>query len=212
MSSDLSGMRREYVHGELRRSQLDANPILQFEKWFEEGSKTAIEPSAMALATCDENGRPSVRMVLLKGFDELGFNFATNYESRKGQEITANAQAALLFFWADLERQVRAVGRVERLTEEESDAIFMARPRPSRLAAISSRQSEPAEGRSQLEEQVRMAEADNEGSEVRRPSFWGGYRILPDEFEFWQGRRNRLHDRFRYLREGSDWSIDRLQP
>jgi pyridoxamine 5'-phosphate oxidase len=188
------------------------DPFRQFEKWFDEGQETLKEPNAMALATADGAGRPSVRMVLLKGFDEDGFRFGTNYQSRKGEELDANPKAALLFFWPELERQVRIVGRVEKSPAEESDAIFMARPRLSRLAAISSAQSEEAADRAEIEERMRTVEADRESTEVTRPYFWGAYRVVPEEFEFWQGRANRLHDRFQYLPEGSAWTIIRLQP
>lgn len=197
---------------ELRGSQLRADPFQQFEDWFEEGRPTVKEPEAVALATAAPTGRPSLRMVLMKAYDPAGFVFATNYRSRKGEELDENPSAALLFFWPELERQVRIVGRVERAPEWESDRIFMARPRASRLAATMSRQSRPIGSRAELEALVAKAEQDLEGQEVRRPAHWGGYRVVPDEFEFWQGRRNRLHDRFVYQREATGWRIQRLQP
>ena len=212
MSRDLTNRRREYTTGELRRSQLDEDPVRQFTRWFDEGSETAIEPSAMVLATADGSGRPSARMVLLKSYDEQGFVFATNYLSRKALEINVNPKAALLLFWPVLERQIRITGEIELANPDESDAIFMARPRRSRIAAIASQQSAPIASRDELEFKVAQLSAHSEGLEVIRPQFWGGYRVRPEEIEFWQGRRDRLHDRFVYRREPEGWGIERLQP
>jgi pyridoxamine 5'-phosphate oxidase len=196
----------------LRREDLLADPIDQFRRWFGEARDEGLPlPEACALATAS-SGQPSVRMVLLKDTDERGFVFATSYTSRKGRELAEQPQAALLFYWHALGRQVRVEGTVERVTPEESDAIFLARPRDSRISALASRQSEPLASRDELEARVRKLEADLEGREVERPAFWGGYRVVPQEIEFWQHRANRLHIRFRYRREAGGWTLDELQP
>jgi pyridoxamine 5'-phosphate oxidase len=166
----------------------------------------------MILATATTDGKPSARTVLLKGYDERGFVFYTNYEGRKAAELEVNPTCALLFYWGELERQVRIEGRASRLSSEESDAYFAGRPRGSRLGAWASEQSHPVEDRSILEERVRALEAEYEGREIPRPPFWGGYRVEPDTIEFWQGRENRLHDRIVYHRSGRGWKIVRLQP
>ena len=194
---------------ELRRGDLAADPLEQFVAWFAEATAAVEMPEAMALATASPDGSPSVRMVLLKGFDERGLVFHTHYTSRKGSELEANPRAALLFHWSPLGRQVRAEGRVERLPVEESDAYFATRPRGAQLGALASRQSELLESREALEQ--RLAElADTTPS---RPETWGGYRVLPDAWEFWQHRDSRLHDRFRYESEpGGGWTLSRLYP
>ncbi|HEV2092491.1 MAG TPA: pyridoxamine 5'-phosphate oxidase, partial [Rubrobacter sp.] len=158
------------------------------------------------------DGRPSARVVLLKGFDGRGFVFYTNYEGRKGRELEENPRAALLFYWGELERQVRVEGSVSRTSEEESDAYYASRPRGSRLGAWASEQSRAVEGREVLEDRIGDLEAEYEGREVPRPPFWGGYRVEPEVVEFWQGRENRLHDRIAYRREDGGWKIERLQP
>jgi pyridoxamine 5'-phosphate oxidase len=204
----MSGRERE-----LLREGLDADPVAQFVAWFEEARREGLPlPEACALATATAEGRPSARMVLLKRADERGFVFATNYESRKGRELAENERAALLFYWHALGRQVRVEGRVERVTPAESDEIFLARPRASRISALASSQSEPVASRAELEARVRELEVELEGDDVERPPFWGGYRLVPDELEFWQHRENRLHIRFRYRRSGDAWRIDELQP
>jgi len=198
----------------LRRRDLDPDPLRQFARWCAEAEGLGIRyPNAMAVATSTPDGIPSVRMVLLRGYDQRGFVFFTNYESQKGRDLSVNPHAALLFYWEPLERQVRISGRVERLSEEESDEYFSSRPYGSQLSAWASRQSEPIAGRALLEgRQAELASRFPEGH-VPRPPFWGGFRVVPDQFEFWQGRRDRLHDRFRYLRQADgSWCIERLQP
>ncbi len=179
---------------------------MQFRSWFEQGTGEAV-----ALATATSGGAPSVRMVLLKGVDERGFVFVTNYESRKGRELAENPQAALLFYWPELGRQVRVEGSVERISDAESDTYFATRPRGAQLAANASRQSEPLESREALE--ARFAELDAaHPDEVPRPPHWGGFRLRPTTYEFWQHQENRLHDRYRYRRGQNDWMMERLSP
>ncbi len=198
---------------ELRREQLLDDPMAQFARWYEDARGAGLPlPQACALATASADGRPSVRMVLMKDADERGFTFATSYTSRKGHELAENANAALLFYWHPLGRQVRVEGTVERVSPAESDAIFLARPRDSRISALASRQSEPIRSRDELEARVRELAAQLDGEEVERPEFWGGYRLAPDALEFWQHRENRLHIRFAYRRSGDGWTIDELQP
>jgi len=207
-------LRKEYTRAGLKESDTHPNPIEQFRTWFDEALAANLhEPNAMTLATSTPHGRPSVRVVLLKGFDERGFVFYTNYEGRKGEELEANPYCALLFYWGELERQVRVEGRVWRLPDEESDAYFAGRPRGSQLGAWASEQSRPVKDRGALEERLRKLEAEYEGREVPRPTFCGGYRVEPEVIEFWQGRENRLHDRLRYRRSGNGgWRRERLQP
>jgi pyridoxamine 5'-phosphate oxidase len=210
---DASSLRKEYTSAGLDKADVYPDPIVQFHEWFEKVIDADLhEPNAMILATATAEGKPSARTVLLKGYDERGFVFYSNYEGRKAKEIDANPTCALLFYWGELERQVRIEGRASRLSGEESDAYFASRPRGSRLGAWASEQSRPLEDRSILEERVRALEAEYEGREIPRPPFWGGYRVEPDTIEFWQGRENRLHDRIIYHRSGRGWKIVRLQP
>ena len=198
---------------ELRRGDLASDPLEQFRSWFAEAVDTVTVPEAMALATATPDAAPSVRMVLLKAADERGLVFYSHHTSRKGRELEANPQAALLFHWSPLGRQVRVEGRVERLSADESDSYFATRPRDAQLGALASRQSESLGSRAQLDE--RVAEVEREAGEglVPRPPTWGGFLLVPDAWEFWQHRASRLHDRFRYEREPSgEWRIEQLFP
>ena len=207
-------LRKEYMRQGLSETDLDADPIRQFARWMDEAIQAnLIEPNAMTLATSTPDGRPSARMVLLKGFDDRGFVFYTNYESRKGGELTDNPQAALVFFWVELERQVRIEGRVERATAEESDRYFASRPQGSQLGAVVSAQSQVIPGRGVLEQRLRELEAEYAEKDIPRPANWGGFRVVPTTLEFWQGRANRLHDRLRFRRDGTGpWIVERLSP
>ena len=196
----------------MEERDLDPDPLRQFKRWFEDARGTALPaPEAMALATATPNGRPSVRMVLLKSADERGFTFHTNYESRKGDELTANPHAALLFHWQPLGRQVRVEGCVERVASEESEAYFRTRPLGSRLAAWASPQSRPLADRAELDGLYAEAQ-ERFGDNVPLPPTWGGFRLVADAYEFWQHGDDRLHDRIRYEREGDGWSLTRLAP
>jgi pyridoxamine 5'-phosphate oxidase len=233
----IADLRREYNLTGLRRSDLEADPIAQFRKWFDQASGARasgrvrgfciklykrlllasgaelLDLTAMTLATADKQGRPSARVVLLKGVEPRGFIFYTNYESRKGQELAENPQAALVLYWPDQERQVCIAGEISLLPAAESDAYFRSRPRGSRLAAWASRQSAPVKDRAALEEKWKQLEAQYAEGEIPRPPFWGGYLLAPARMEFWQGRPNRLHDRFRYTRrQDHTWLIERLSP
>jgi pyridoxamine 5'-phosphate oxidase len=211
---DAASLRKEYTRSGLHETDMNPDPIVQFRTWFEKVIGADLsEPNAMTLATATKEGRPSARTVLLKGYDERGFVFYTNYEGRKANELQTNPACALLFYWGELERQIRIEGKASRLPIEESDGYFASRPRGSRLGAWASEQSRPVEDRSLLEERVRTLEVQYEGREVPRPPFWGGYRVEPDSVEFWQGRENRLHDRLLYRRDaGGGWTLERLQP
>lgn len=209
----MADLRKEYTRAGLAESDVDLDPVQQFRRWFDEALAADLhEPNAMVVATATPEGRPSTRVVLLKGFDRRGFVFYTNYEGRKGRELEENPRAALLFYWGELERQVRIEGSVSRVSEEESDAYYASRPRGSRLGALASEQSRAVGGREVLEDRIKSLEAEYEGREVLRPAFWGGYRVEAETFEFWQGRENRLHDRISYRREDGGWVMGRLQP
>lgn len=210
----LTELRQEYSQQGLQESEVDRDPIIQFERWFNQALEAQLrEPNAMTLATVTTEGRPAARVVLLKGFDHRGFVFYTNYTSRKGQELARTPFAALVFWWADLERQVRIEGAVEKVAAQESDAYFHSRPRGSRLGAWASDQSQVVADRAAMEERLRTLEEKYRDQEIPRPPHWGGYRLIPSVIEFWQGRPNRLHDRLRYVRqEDNHWLIERLAP
>jgi pyridoxamine 5'-phosphate oxidase len=213
LDMEISELRREYRAAGLDRDQLDDDPLAQFGRWFGEAERAdLIEPNAMTLATSSPDGRPSARIVLLKGFGPDGFVFFSNYASRKGDELAANPNAALVFWWPPLERQVRLEGRVERTTTEESEAYWASRPLGSRLAALASAQSQVLAGREELVRRVEELAARHRDGDVPLPEAWGGYRLVPDAFEFWQGQPNRLHDRFRYTRRQDGWLVERLSP
>ena len=209
----IAELRREYARETLRDGDIAGDPIAQFARWFQEALNSGLsEPHAMTLATADAAGRPSARIVLLKDYDQRGFTFFSNYDSRKGEDLVANPQAALLFHWVELERQVRIEGRVERVAPAESDEYWRSRPLGSQLGAWASPQSHVLAHREELE--ARLAEIGKRyGEDPPRPPHWGGYRLIPEQAEFWQGRPNRLHDRVRYVYQGSEiWRIERLAP
>jgi len=211
---NLAELRREYTKGGLRRADLDPLPLVQFQKWFEEAlNSQLLEPSAMTLATADAEGRPSARIVLLKGADERGFLFFTNYEGRKGHELAANPRASLVFYWAELERQICIAGDVTKVSRTESEKYFALRPRGSQLGACVSKQSSAVADRAFLEARLQEVEKQFANREVEMPAQWGGYVLAPMRIEFWQGRPNRLHDRFQYSKQADGaWRIDRLSP
>lgn len=234
----IADIRRDYTAGRLDRADLDADPLRQFERWFDEAARARaaggrlrrfgiglyksfaglfggpnLEVNAMQLATVDADGKPSVRTVLLKGVDARGLIFYTNYESRKGRDLAGNANAALVCYWPDLERQVCVAGRASRLPRAESEAYFHSRPRGSQIAAAASHQSRPVASRKELENRARELERRFANAAVPAPGDWGGYVLAPERIEFWQGRASRLHDRFEFTRApGGGWRADRLSP
>lgn len=211
---DLENIRTDYTKSSLELKSIEQNPLLQFEKWFKEAQLAKVwEPNAMSLATCSTDGRPSVRVVLLKGLEEGKFIFYTNYQSRKGHQLDANPACALSFFWPELERQVRIEGLAERVSEEKSLAYFQSRPRGSQVGAWASPQSAIIEERLLLEQRLDAMDKKFEGLEkLPKPQQWGGYAVDPLLLEFWQGRPNRLHDRLEYIKVEQEWKINRLAP
>jgi pyridoxamine 5'-phosphate oxidase len=210
---DLADLRLSYTKAGLAEADAHSDPFRQFALWMEQAiAAKLVEPNAMTLATCDSSGQPNARTVLLKGFEEIGFVFYTNYESRKSLEIQQNPRVTLLFYWADLERQVRIAGTAARVSEEESDAYFANRPVGHQIGAWVSNQSSVIAGREVIEENLATVAKRFEPGPVPRPPHWGGFRVSPSAFEFWQGRANRLHDRLEYVLEGGLWIRRRLSP
>ena len=211
----IADLRKDYQRHELDESHVDGDPIVQFGKWFDEAVAAKVhEPNAVCLATATADAYPSARMVLLKGVDARGFVFYTDYRSRKGSELSENPHAALCFFWPELERQVRITGAVQRVSREESASYFATRPLPSRLGAWTSKQSSVLASRAELEAELAEVEQQfaNVNGAVPLPEHWGGFRVVPEEIEFWQGRASRLHDRIRFRREAGEWVRARLSP
>jgi pyridoxamine 5'-phosphate oxidase len=211
--NSIAAIRKDYKLKTLNEGDINSNPIKQFGKWWDEAINSDIEEvNAMTLATATLQGKPSARIVLLKGYDEQGFNFFTNYDSHKGAELAANPQSSLVFFWKELERQVRIEGITEKVTAAESDTYFSSRPIGSRIGAWASPQSKVIKQREEIEANVKKYEQEFATTSINRPEYWGGYRVKPQLIEFWQGRPSRLHDRIQYSLEKGIWKIERLAP
>jgi pyridoxamine 5'-phosphate oxidase len=209
----IADIRRDYMKATLSEDKVDKNPFSQFTFWWDEALRAEIdEVNAMTLSTISKDGKPGSRIVLLKGYDENGFVFFTNYESRKGRDLQKNPYASLLFFWKELERQVRIEGPCEKVTEAESDQYFLSRPDGSRIGAWASPQSQVIASRDVLDQNIIELENRFQGQHIPRPPHWGGYRVKPEQVEFWQGRPSRLHDRILYTRGSAGWTINRLAP
>ena len=214
MDTSVADLRKEYTLQGLRETDVNPNPFEQFKIWFEQALSAQLpEPNAMTIATATPDGKPYARIVLLKDYDDRGFVFYTNYESHKGQQLIENPWGAIAFWWAELERQVRIEGRVEQVSQVESDEYFHSRPKGSQLGAWASNQSQVIDSRDVLEQRLQQLKEEYENNEVPRPPHWGGFRVIPDEIEFWQGRPSRLHDRLLYRRsEEGSWVMQRLSP
>ena len=213
INQHIKHLRKDYAQATLSESDVNTNPFKQFEKWFDEAINAQLdEPNAMTISTVSASGRPSSRIVLLCNFDERGFVFFTNYKSRKAMEAKEDSAVALNFFWQSIERQVRIEGKIEKVSAQESDDYFASRPRESQIGAWASAQSETLNSRKELENQVKFFTDKFKDTTIPRPSHWGGLRIVPDFFEFWQGRSNRLHDRIFYSLQNEEWKIGRLNP
>ena len=214
MDKTIADLRQDYTLQGLKETEVNSDPFVQFKEWFDQAlNANILEPNAMTIATTTTQGVPSARMVLLKDFDDRGFVFYTNYNSQKAQELAKNPQAALVFWWAELQRQVRICGRVEKVDDAESEQYFYSRPFNSRLGAWASNQSEVIESREVLEKHLQELKAKYQNQDVPRPPHWGGIRVIPTEIEFWQGRSSRLHDRLVYkITEDNSWKIERLSP
>lgn len=211
--TSISDLRRDYRQQALLETEVNANPILQFQSWFEQAVQAELpEPNAMTLATVSADSQPSARMVLLKGFDQQGFVFYTNYLSRKGQDLAQTPWAALVFWWAELERQVRIEGKVVKVSDSETEAYFESRPRGSQLGAWASDQSQVIGDRNMLDQRLQDLEQKYQNQPIPRPPHWGGYRVNPHLIEFWQGRTSRLHDRLCYRHSDQEWILERLSP